>query len=292
MKRLLGSLALLALVVPLAAWAARPPVEVSMLVTGTVTVNTDGSVKAYTLVKQAELPVGVVQLVQKTVPDWQFRPILQDGKPVEVTTGMTLRIVGKVNHGHSTTIEVAGASFGCAAWTARKLYGYQCPLDTQVSYMHREPPVYPFLAQQAYVGGKVFLLVEVGRDGHVVQAAARQVDLSRFTDDDGFYRNVLAQTCVRAARTWRFHVPTRGAEAVKDHWNVIVPVNFNIGPPGSGAPAYGHWQEYVRGPVEAIPWVPQDAMDPSGNADAIAAGGPFMRDRRFVLETKLAGAQS
>lgn len=269
--------------------AAAPSVEMSMVVTGTITVNPDGSVRSYTIHELDKLPPAARRIVQATVPHWQFVPIMANGKAVALEAGMSLRLIADmIDHNHAR-VYVAGAEFGCDAGRARKLLPGECPKGTSVSYARRWPPNYPEDALQARVGGQVFLVLQVDRNGHVSQAAARQVNLYSVTGWPAHYRKVLAEASLRAARKWQFSVPTMGPNAAKDHWVVEVPVNYWMGPPGS-APVqhYGQWNAYIPGPVQDIPWAGRDGA--AGSADAIAGGGaPFVRDTRFVLETPLTG---
>lgn len=282
---------LVALAVPALACAAGTPVEESMVVTGTVTVNPAGDVQGYTLYEQDKLPPMVRQIVQATVPHFQFLPIIVDGGAIAAETGMSLRVVVRTTtNAKQGTIRVAGAEFGCAAGRARKLLPSECPKGTAVSYVQRRPPNYPMDALQARMGGEVFLVLQIGRDGHVSQAAVRQVNLYSLSGWPDHYREVLAKASLRAASRWQFNIPTNGPNAAKDHWVVQVPVNFWVGPPGS-APAqhYGQWNAYLPGPVQDIPWAGADGAS-GGSADAIAGGGvPFVRDTRFVLKTTLSG---
>jgi hypothetical protein len=136
-------------------------------------------------------------------------------------------------------------------------------------------------------------VLEIGRDGHVTNAAARQVNLYSLTDRQAHFRKVLADASMEAARRWRFRVPTEGANAARQHWVVTVPVNYTMGPPPglfhrTREPASGPWRAYVPGPVQTIPWDDEDRPGAGGSADAIAGNAPFVRDRRFVLKTALA----
>lgn len=266
----------------------KPGIEASMVVTGTITVNANGSVRGFTIQDLDKLPPAARHIIQATVPRWQFIPIIENGKAVAARAGMSLRIVADMIDEHRATVRVAGAAFGCDAGRARNLVPNECPAGSSVTYRDRWPPQYPIDALQAGVGGEVFLVLQVDRKGHVSQAAASQVNLFSLTDRAGHFRKVLAETSLRAARRWQFSIPTVGPDAAKDHWVVQVPVNYWLGPPGS-APAqhYGRWNAYVPGPVQDVPWAGADGAA-NGNADAIAAGAPFLRDPRFVLKTALA----
>jgi TonB family protein len=292
-------LLLVALVMPAPAFAhggmdaTEHSVEASMLVTGTITVDARGGVQGYAVQDMDKLPPSVRQIIQATVPRWQFVPIMADGKAVAAEAGMSLRIVADMVDAQHATIRISGAAFGCDARPKSNLPG-ECPTGTAVRYARRAPPVYPVDALKARVGGEVFLVLQVDRDGHVSQAAVRQVNLYSMTDWPSHYRQTLAKAALRAAAKWQFSVPTVGPNAAKDHWVVQVPVNYTLGPCCSAPPRrHGQWSAYVPGPVQDIPWDHEDAAGASrAGADAIASGGLFVRDRRFVLKTALADGDS
>lgn len=280
---------LMALAMPTVAFAAGTPVEGSMLVTGTITVNPDGGVRGYTVQGLDKLPSAVRQIIQTTVSRWQFVPIMADGKAVTAKAGMSLRIVADMVDAQHATVSIAGAAFGCDARPKSNLPG-ECPVGTAVRYAHRDPPSYPMDALQARVGGEVFLVLQIGRDGRVSQAAVRQVNLYSVTDWPAHYRKVLANATLRAASKWQFSIPTTGPNAAKDHWVVQVPINYTLGPCCS-APThrYGQWNAYLPGPVQDVPWAHENVSGASRtSADAIVSGGLFVRDTRFVLKTALA----
>lgn len=282
---------LLGLIVPALAFAAAPHVQASMVVTGAITVNPDGSVRSYTVRDLDKLPPAARNIIQATVPHWRFVPILSGGKAIAAQAGMSLRIVADMLDARHAAIRIAGAAFGCDALPRSNLPG-ECPAGTAIRYAHRMPPRYPVDALRARVGGEVFLVLQIGRDGHVTQAAARRVNLYTMTDDQAYYRKVLADASVRTAERWTFQPPTIGPNTAKDHWVVVVPVNYWIGPPDS-APArhYGRWNAYIPGPVQTIPWAGADGRA-SGSADAVVGGAPFTRDTRFVLKTPLSGGST
>lgn len=292
MKRL--ACLLLTLALPATAFASGAPIQESMLVIGTITVNPDGSVQNYTVHGLDKLPPAARHIIQATVPRWQFVPIIAGGKAIAAKAGMSLRIVADMVDEHHAIVRLAGAAFGCDARPKSNLPG-ECPAGTAIRYIRRDVPRYPMDAMRARVGGEVFVVVQIGPDGRVTQAAARQVNLYTMSDDQAHYRKLLADSSLQAARRWIFRVPTVGPNAAKDHWAVTVPVNYVLrGGDSVGATRrYGHWSAYLPGPVQAIPWDHEDASGASGaNADAIAGGAPFVRDRRFVLKTALGGGAS
>jgi hypothetical protein len=285
MKRL--SWFLICLMIPSIALAANEyavakRVEVSMVVTGWMVVNPDGSVNSYTLDKQDKLPPEVVKLIAKTVPAWKFQPILihdANDRPELAKAAMSLRVVARPlgDSDSSYELSVDGASFG---------KDNVHPNDS-VTYAKRTPPRYPRDALMERVSGTVYLVLRVDRNGQVEQVAAEQVDLRAIASDDQMraWRYELTRPAIAAAKEWTFNVPRTGKEAQADHWFVRVPINFQIN--YKGVPPrdeYGQWQAYVPGPVNQIPWMDSEKPTTHGGADAISGDGiAFQDDRRFVL---------
>ena len=292
MKRSIACVLLLMLLLPMLACASGTPIEASMVVNGTITVNPDGSVRGYALDKENTLPSYVRQIVQKTVSGWMFVPVKTDGKAVTARTGMTLRLVADWHDKEHATIWVAGAEFGCDSWRTSREYTETCPSGSMVTEAQRTPPHYPTDAAFHGVGGEVFLVLDVGRDGRVMRAAVRKVDLYSMIPRQPKYRKVLADASLTAARKWKFHVPTVGPEADRDHWIVVVPVRYKFQMSGTGTllrKPRSQWTAYVPGPVNNIPWADEDEGGAAGSGDAVAGSGVFVRDTRFELKTPLAG---
>ncbi|TAN04196.1 MAG: energy transducer TonB [Rhodanobacteraceae bacterium] len=276
--------------------AAKRSVEASMLVTGEIAVNPDGSVYVYSLDQRDKLPAPVVKLIDGALPHWKFTPVEVDGKPVLAKASMSLRIVAKQIDADHAAIRVKSAAFGTQ--TAQSEKTSECANSACLTYLERRPPIYPSNLVNDLVSGTVYLAVEVDRQGKVSQVAVEQVDLRRIADgaDLDRWRRELGLVSMKAARDWTFQVPTSGLEAGKDHWVVTVPINYSIGIPGErkaiGAPGYGQWDVYVPGPVHSIPWAEAQPKQVAsqGGADAVPDNGtPFVADTRFVLLTPIGG---
>jgi len=272
-----------------AALAAGPNVvrkraQASMLVTGTIEVAPDGSVHGYALDQADKLPPGVVGLIGKDVPAWTFQPVLIDGKPVLAKAKMSLRIVAKRVDDEHASISITGAQFGQQGGVAGET----------TSYKTRPAPKYPWMEQQARVSGTVYLLLRVGRNGQVEDAAAEQVNLAVYASDSDMerFRDDLAKAALAAATHWTFNTPTKGKHASDDHWVARVPVNFQMTPFGGPQPeeAYGKWQSYIPGPHALVPWMIEKDKLISGEVDAIPAGSIYQVDEGFRLTTPLGGA--
>jgi len=274
-------------------------VEASMLVTGEIAVNPDGSVYGYSLDHRDKLPAPVVKLIGGTLPHWKFTPVKVDGKAVLAKASMSLRIVAKQVDAKHDAISVEGAAFGTETFRSGKTA--ECANHACLAYLEWQRPSYPYNLVQDLVSGTVYLVIEVDRQGKVAQVAVEQVDLRRVAEQSmlDHWRRELGRVSMEAARKWTFQVPRAGPEAGKDHWIAIIPVNYSIGIPGTGKtigePGYGQWDVYVPGPVHAIPWAEaqRKQVASNGSADAIPDNGvPFVADTRFVLLTSLGGGSA
>lgn len=270
--------------------AAKRSVQASMLVTGLIAVNPDGSVYGYSLDQRDKLPAEVVRLIGDTLPEWKFEPIKVDGKPVLAKALMSLRVVANQTKPGHYVASVAGAAFGDDIAQSRNSPG--CARDDCLSYLRRPPPTYPTDLLRHGVTGTVYVLVAVNRQGRVAQADVRQVNLRGLADETqlGRWRRELGEVSLRAARRWTFSIPKTGKRAEQQQWIVTVPINYSIRANGKhfGDRDYGQWDAYVPGPVHPIPWAQtgEKRRALNGSPDAIPSdGSPFVPDTRFVLLT-------
>lgn len=261
--------------------AVRKRAEASMLVTGTIDVMPDGSVRSYAIDQVDKLPPIVVQVIRQNVPGWKFQ--LEDRQDAAVRAKMSLRILAKRVDDQHESIGISGAQFG---------EDHKVPGET-VSYKTRLPPRYPGLALRSKVSGTVYLVVRVGRNGQVEDAAAEQVNLAVYANDRDMelFRNDLAKAAIMAARQWTFNTPTTGKHVADDYWVARVPVNFNLLPLGASDASvpYGKWQAYVPGPHQLVPWLEKSKLL-SGAADTVPDGGLYPAYQSLRLTTPLGGA--
>lgn len=283
MKR--WSLALLLMLVALGAsafgsMAVRKTAQASMLVTGTLTVNPDGTLNSYTLDHSDKLPQAAVDVIAKSLPQWKFK--LSSPTAQAVTTTMNLRLVAKPEGEQQFRVLVEGASFGQSGTNM-----------ATVSYKDRAvPPHYPQAAIQARVTGTVYLVLRIGRDGKVIDAIAEEVDLDQYATekDMAALRKSLADASLDAVRRWTFNPPTQGATVNDPYWVARLPVNFSLN--GNGAPprpqGYGSWHAYIPGPRQTPPWVSAELASQAPNA--MPDGGLLSGNTGLVLTTPLGGS--
>jgi hypothetical protein len=124
---------------------------------------------------------------------------------------------------------------------------------------------------------------------------AEQVNL-RITGNAGAmnrYREMLSRSAERAAREWTFSPLASGKPPVDRY--AMVPVSYDLhawGTPSTTGP--GHWDIYVPGPRQAVPWFDPAQMlsGLAGSVDALPDDGVYMADPGHGLHllTALDGA--
>lgn len=262
-----------------AAQSVRKSAEASMLVTGSVEVNPDGTLHGYTLDQPEKLPPVVVNVIADGITHWAFK--LSGPTKDVVKTSMSIRIVAKPVGDGNFRVVLAGASFGQGQAS-----------DETVSYKTRPAPTYPRIAINGRVTGTVYLLVRVGRDGTVEDVIAEQVNLEQYATSVEMdkFRKALADASINAARRWTYNLPTKGASKNDPYWVVRTPVNFFL--QGSGAPVvrhgYGNWDAYIPGPRQTAPWI-SNALA-SQSPDTVPDGALASGNAQVQLTTRLDGA--
>ncbi|MBB6246801.1 energy transducer TonB [Rhodanobacter sp. A1T4] len=261
----------------------RKTVQASMLVTGSIVVAPDGSVRSYVIDHPEKLPSVVVGLIEKNEKTWRFEPTLLDSQPVAAKANMSLRIVAKPVDKENYAISIAGAEFD---------QDNDKPGES-ISYKRRILPLYPRDAASARVTGTVYMLVLVDRQGQVENASIEVVNMTVVASDTELnaWRRVLGNAALSAVKHWTFNVPTTGMEAHKDHWLGLVPVNFYLNGSGVDHDAkYGTWITYVPGPKQEVPWLDNINMKAATeSADAIADGALYQVGSGLQLTTSLNG---
>ena len=245
------------------AGAVRKQAELSMLIKGEITVDHNGRVDAYTLKDPEELPPGVVAFVGNSIDTWAFEPQKLNGQPVVVRNRMRILVVARPQEEGGYQIRLQSVSFS--------------PLSTKEGYelvsQTMAPPRYPVNAARSGVGGSVYLVLRVGRDGKVQDAVVEQVNL-RAVASEGVMdrvRRMFAVASLSAGRGWTFTPPTQGDEASLDYWSVRTPIDFYM---GHDEPKYGQWRAYIPGPRQSVPWVDSDLLRIS--PEALAEGSTDM----------------
>lgn len=199
--------ALVIALVPSAAGAvtaseARRKLEHSLLVKGEIETDAQGDVSSVTVEKPEKFPPGLVDYVTQQVSRWKFEPVLVEGKPMRARSVMSLLVVATKLPNKQVSIGIRNASFG-----------RQAPKPGEyVSSLDMKPPVYPRSLAAKGVSGTVYVLLKVGRDGSVQDAAVEKVNLRVLAKEHVMqsWRETLSEAALEALRTWRFSIRRSG----------------------------------------------------------------------------------
>lgn len=242
--------------------AVRKQAEMSLVATGHIVIDGEGSVESYTLDRPDQLPPVVARLLDRAVALWRFEPVRVDGKPVRAKTAMSVRVATTRNEDGTYGARIVGADFQT---------GYDP--EEWVAQVKKYRPRYPDAAARAGMGGIVYVVLRIGRDGKVHDAVVEQVNLRAVDTERAMpqWRELLARSALEAARRWTFRPPTRGEEMDRPFWSARVPVDYLMA--GTRQPEYGQWEVYIPGPHQPAPW--SEREDAALGADAIAGDGLF-----------------
>lgn len=237
----------------------------STLVSGTLDINPDGSVRDYTMDQPDKIPGVVLAVIKKTVPAWRFD--VDTSRNVIAQTKMSIRVVAKPVDDGKMAFGVEGVHFG-----------RQDGEDTdQLRELSHPSPVYPRAAIKEFASATVYMVVRVGRDGRVMDLAAEQVNFTNRVAPSrrAYLEKIFTNASELALRRWTFDVPTSGPDAASPYWLARIPFAYSLRSWNSSnePPAYGSWQPYVPGPRLATPGWMQEQTGLASAPDAIPDGG-------------------
>jgi hypothetical protein len=224
--------------------AIRRQAESSLLVSGQITISADGKVLDHSLDKVDALPKGIVDLTAKLASTWSFEPVVLSSAQA-TRSRMSLLYVVKPLDNDRHTLELRSASFAA-----------DLPPEAMLSIARRgRMPAYPQVLVENRIGGTVYLHVQVGRDGKVMNIDASHVNLRAIGSEKNMaiWRDVFSKFSIQAVRGWTFKPPTTGPDVDAPHWTGTLPVMFI--PEGVPDPQPGKWEAYIPGPRKIIPWL-------------------------------------
>ena len=105
----------------------RAQAVASMIVTGRLDVEPDGSVSALALDRQEALPRYVVDAVGKVARGWLFEPEIRDGAAIAFRVRISMRVLATPTADDGFTISVANASLVEEAPRAQTITGLRMP---------------------------------------------------------------------------------------------------------------------------------------------------------------------
>lgn len=250
--------------------------EASMLVTGSLDIETDGSVSGHVLDHEEKVPAYITSVIGRAVGGWRFEPVMVDGTAVRARARMTLRMVATPVGTDDLAVTLASATFG----------EYDPKSSDYVTRVRMRAPEYPFFALERGATGTVYLLLKVDRKGRVAEAIAEQVNLDGVSDEETMatLRKRFTESALSVTHRWKFAPPTTGEYVDAPYWSLRVPVNFTMNRDVAGDEAYGKWTPYMPGPRQQAPWLQEE--DP-GASDAIASGTVQQTGTGYRLLTSL-----
>lgn len=272
---------LLAAVAGVAASQGPPGVlkqaEATLVVTGHVDIQPDGTVSAYEIEGREHLPDFVVSMVDQAAGGWRFEPVLVDGEAVRARAKMNLRFVAKPVEDAEFMVTIASGTFG----------GYSDTATDWITRRKMEAPRYPSEVLRSGGQGTVYLLLKVGRNGKVEDVVAEQVNLRTYGTERQMerMRQAFAKASLAAARRWVFNPPTTGDRVAEDYWVTRMPVEYSIDS-GRRRNEVVAWEGYIPGPRQPRPaWAPER----DSGSDAVPSGSLAMVGDERRLLTSLDG---
>lgn len=241
--------------------------EGAMVLTGMINIGTEGQVEGFALDQREKVQGQLADFVERSVQTWRFEPVLRDGSAVRARTTVSIRLGAKAGPEGNDLVTLQAATFG----------SHNADSSDDVRPLKLKPPAYPAAAYNRGGKGEVMLVLQIGRDGKVMDVVAEQVNMHVVGDETQMktLRRVLAQQSINAARLWTFIPPSTGEHKDDPHWNIRVPVRFSFGEDKTAE--YGQWTVYIPGPRERAPWRSgeQDEQDFGG---LLKQGGVYMAD--------------
>jgi len=260
-----------------AAAIKQAPIEASMQVTGTLSIDAAGAVSGYALDGKEKLPAQVTELLARTLPALRFErtPSGEGSGPIQAT--MTLQVIATQADADHMTISLHHARFVEA----------EPPITERISVGHRVPLQYPHRALDTGVTGTVYVAVRIDRNGRVIDAQARQVNLGGSDSEAHMrqWREMLAKPTLEAVRHFTFIVPTTGPHANDADFSGVLPVQYVI---NGELPRYGQWTVYVPGPKAEIAWL--DREDTADDSEAVRNGEFAQSGTGLKLLTPIGGS--
>ena len=242
---------------------AAPTLE--MTAVGEVQIAPDGHVSDYRL--QSKLVPIVASLVDRSVRNWRFDPIVVDGSPVTAKTSMRL---------HLRAEPVAGRD-GYSMRVVNIWFG-------GLTRMGGIKPHYPKELVSAHIGARVVMALHVDETGKVLEAQPYQTSLDRNVSDFDaqHYRHILEQASLEAAKNWHYDL-SESIGGKSAGGAVIVPIEYSVGRQDS------NWKAYYPGPVHLAPWMQDGRLANNQEFSSLEDGQALSLDSRFHLKDNVIG---
>lgn len=228
---------------------------VTTQVDGHIVIDSEGRPIEYQI--QTPLPEGLGPMLDRTVRQWRFHPVLVDGVPREV--GARVRVtLAAIKDGSDIRIVIDNVLFpgNESGPGLSDVSAFRIPAATDKTL---GAPHYPENLLRSDGGGRVLLAIQVNPDGSVAQAVAVQAALTGVRGKATILADIVAQleeTTISAAKNWRFQV-TAAAQRTPEGLTIMDVVTFQ--PEDVVAAKPGQWRTEFRAAHRDIPWLQADA---------------------------------
>lgn len=247
-------------------WCQAQTAELRMPVQGEIGIDPQGNVFDYTI--STLLTPGVKQLVDRSVRQWKFEPVVRNGKPGYAKSRMDLTLIAhKMDAGYQLQVEHVRFTGSRAA----------------VSMV---PPRYPRDAAIQGIGADVLVAVRIDREGEVLDVVAVQSALPNTRGSERVldkWRKLFEVASIDAAKRWRFK-PADPMLEEEGETTIVVPVDFRMGD-AAGRPT--GWRYESAGSARPIPWL--EPAQQTFDATGLKQGEALALDFSMKLKTSVVG---
>ena len=236
----------------------QPPLlrAVTTQVDGHIVIDSEGRPIQYQI--QTPLPEGVGPMLDRSVRQWRFHPVLVDGVPRKVGARMRVTLAA-IKEGSDIRIVIDNVLFpgNESGPGPSDVSAIRIPAATDKTL---GVPHYPDNLLRSDGGGRVLLAIQVKPDGSVVQAVAVQTALTGVRGKASILADIVArleETTASAAKNWRFRVTAPSSQQTPESLTIMTLVTFR--PEGVVAAKPGQWRTEFRAAHRDIPWLQADA---------------------------------
>jgi hypothetical protein len=199
---------------------AKAPYDRVAFTSGELALDAEGRVVSVKL-DHKDLGAELMSGFERQIREWRFEPVLEDGKAVSTRASVQLDMrVRKTSTDAPATLTIRNVYFGeLPTGDGAGL----SEAEAKASGVHLPRPPYPWAPMKEGVGGQVWLLVRVGADGGVTEAAIHAAELRTVTltpRRQKHHMRAFALAAQNAAKDWKLH----GYENLI----VMVPVKFAL----------------------------------------------------------------
>ncbi|WP_052108304.1 hypothetical protein [Aerolutibacter daejeonensis] len=226
--------------------SVRKQIEASMVLTGTIEIDASGQVVDYQLDQPDKVDPGALQVLRGSVAHWRFEPVIRDGRAVPARSRMSARLVARKRDDGNFQAMVTDADFP----------GMPEPGAVAITGKNLVRPAFPDRPLRDGVSAMAYVVVKVGANGLVEEAAVEQINLAGVANESKMasWRESFANASLKAARASTFTMPTAG-EQLGQSMAVRIPYAYQIDGGVLIDKSYGQWVAYVPGPRQPVPWL-------------------------------------